>query len=66
MCRHFDLNFFRGLEKLFLMGVDTKDLNGGGGGGVRIINGMVHCLLATRWGYSIFDDFPALRLPAGC
>ena len=33
MCRHFDLNFFRGLEKLFLMGVDTKDLNGGGGGG---------------------------------
>ena len=29
MCRHFDLNFPRGLERLFLVGVDTKDLNRG-------------------------------------
>ena len=40
MCRHFDLNFLRGLQKLFLTGVDTKAFNGGGGG-VRILNGMV-------------------------
>ena len=33
MCRHFDLNFRRGLERLFLMGIDTKDLNREGGGG---------------------------------
>ena len=30
MCRHFDLNFRRGLERLFPMGVNTKDLNRGG------------------------------------
>ena len=35
MCQHFDLNFRRGLERLFLMGVDTKDLNRRGGGGVN-------------------------------
>ena len=32
-CQHFDLNFWRSLQKLFLMGVDTKAFNKGGGGG---------------------------------
>ena len=55
MCRHFDLNVRRGLERLFLMEVDTKDLNRGGGG-VRIINGMAQYALGQH-SYQLFAMF---------
>ena len=42
MCRHFDLNFSRGLQKqkIFLIGVDVTQKPSMGGRGVQIINEM--------------------------